>query len=95
MDGDSFGKGCFEMITHDFAITCAWALRNYCNENFLVKKENGCPNCIFGRKEKPPHAIHSSVCYLESFITGRFGKEHQEQITNEVESRLKELTDGD
>lgn len=82
------------MITHRFAVVCAEVLRDYCNQNFLALKENSCPNCVFSRKTRPPHAIHSSMCYLEAFITGRYGKEHQEQITNEVENRLKELTDG-
>ena len=85
-------KGYFEMITHKFAIVCAEVLREYCDEHFLAKTENSCPNCIFSRKEKPPHAIHSSMCYMETFITGRYGKEHQEMITEEVENRLKELT---
>lgn len=94
MDWDFFGKGYFKMITHKFAVICAEVLRDYCNENFLAEGETACPNCVFSRKTRPPNAIHSSVCYLEAFITGRYGKEHQEHVTNEVENRLKELTNG-
>ena len=85
------------MITHKFAIICAEILREYCEQNFRHSKfedgkETHCPSCIFSRKEKPPHAIHASVCHLETSIAGRYGKEHQQQITGEVEKRLKELT---
>lgn len=94
MGGHNFRKGRFIVITHKFALVCAEVLRDYCEENFLISKENVCTNCVFSRKVRTPNAIHSSVCNLEAFITGRYGKEHQKEITEQVENRLKELKNG-
>lgn len=94
MGWNFFRKGYTIVITHKFALACAEVLRNYCEENFLICKENVCTNCVFSRKTRPANAIHSSVCYLEAFITGRYGKEHQKEITEKVENRLKELKNG-
>ena len=79
------------MITHKFAIVCAEVLRQYCEENFQVNEATICPKCIFSRKDRPKLAAGSSICNLESFITGRYGEELQNNTTDKVELRLKEL----
>lgn len=82
------------MITNKFAIICAEILREYCDQNFCVDDKGFCQNCIFGRKKRPSGMVLASPCHLEAFITGRYGKLHQKDITEQVENRLKELKNG-
>lgn len=83
------------MITHKLALFCARTLRKYCDKNFYVDEETCCPHCIFGRKTRPPTVMSSSVCGLEAYVAGRYGKDHQAVITKQVEARMQELKSDD
>lgn len=87
-------KGIFKMITHKLAYLCAVILREYCDANFSCESERRCPNCIFSRGEIPKVAVHASLCYLDSFIDGCYGKEHQQDVAERVKRNLEQL-DGE